>query len=607
MGDGSMSPSFGRYPPTSLAAPTDQAVAVWLRRLKVIGIVLPVLLIGAVDTIELTVVERFHVDGGHLALCVVSVLAVATFAVGMYFFIDHAYRVILRQNHELAAVNAVATAVNHDLDVDEIIGTALDSVLASSGALGVSITAPAPPSHPVPGDTATWQRIATPGAPDDREAGGTQPERAVDIPLLAGTSTVGTMRLRLPARTGGTGRLRPETLQTIGQQVGSAIRRAQLLADLQRGKREGHALYDVLLRISDQNSPLTTLTRVVGYARDLLHADEALLCLRQTPPGMAPLDPVPPGVVPSAGGVMCVTADGAQPCATRRAPCPLRQAARYPVAFSVALHGPGEPSSEIWLGRRCDVPFGRRDEGFLATLSELAVVALAHARMLENERHGAMLAERERIAREMHDSLAQVLGVTHLRLRALAGAPQVAGASQVAGELEDLADICQEAYRDVREAILGLHESSRPDRALLESLRAYVRKYSRHSGVATTLDSSLDHEPSLGPRCEVQVIRVIQEALTNIRKHSGARSATVRVSGTPEATVFVVEDDGSGFDPAAVPTDQDGFGLQSMRERMRLVNGSLTIDSAPGHGTRIIVGVPVQDRALHPSFEAVQV
>jgi signal transduction histidine kinase len=196
--------------------------------------------------------------------------------------------------------------------------------------------------------------------------------------------------------------------------------------------------------------------------------------------------------------------------------------------------------------------------------------------------------------------------VTHLRLRALATRPEVAGTAEVAGELEDLVDICQEAYRDVREAILGLHESSRTDRALLESLRAYVDKYSQQSGVRTTLDSAVANDLSLPPRCEVQVIRVIQEALTNVRKHSGARSAVVRVAQTPDTTTFVVEDDGHGFDPAAVPAERDGFGLQSMRERMRLVNGSLTIDSAPGRGTRVIVGITTPDRAMHPSFEAVE-
>jgi signal transduction histidine kinase len=88
------------------------------------------------------------------------------------------------------------------------------------------------------------------------------------------------------------------------------------------------------------------------------------------------------------------------------------------------------------------------------------------------------------------------------------------------------------------------------------------------------------------------VIRVIQEALTNVRKHSGATSAVVRVTESDSGTTFVVEDDGHGFDQDGSPADRDGFGLYTMHERMALLNGSLTIDSAPGRGTRVIALVP---------------
>ena len=88
------------------------------------------------------------------------------------------------------------------------------------------------------------------------------------------------------------------------------------------------------------------------------------------------------------------------------------------------------------------------------------------------------------------------------------------------------------------------------------------------------------------------MIRVIQEALTNVRKHSGAKSAVVRITESSAMTTFIVEDDGHGFDPGDSLFNRDGFGLFTMRERMGLINGSLTIDSAPGRGTRIIAIVP---------------
>jgi two-component system nitrate/nitrite sensor histidine kinase NarX len=215
-----------------------------------------------------------------------------------------------------------------------------------------------------------------------------------------------------------------------------------------------------------------------------------------------------------------------------------------------------------------------------------------------------VLDERGRIAREMHDSLAQVLGVTHLRLRALDARKDVRDNPEIAMELTQLADITQEAYRDVRESILGLRGSNRTERGLVDNLRAYLVKYSQQCDIATSLDSDLDHELALSPRCEVQVIRVIQEALTNVRKHSGASSAIVRITQSETMTTFVVEDFGHGFDLSDSLIDRDRFGLYTMRERMDLLNGSLTVDSAPGRGTRVIAVVPERS---HPRPAPIEV
>ena len=216
--------------------------------------------------------------------------------------------------------------------------------------------------------------------------------------------------------------------------------------------------------------------------------------------------------------------------------------------------------------------------------------------MRENGRQRAVLDERGRIAREMHDSLAQVLGVTHLRLRALDAREEVRDNPEISAELAEVADICQEAYQDVRESILGLRGSNTTERGLLDNLRAYLAKYSQQCDIATSLDSDLDQDLALSPRCEVQMIRVIQEALTNVRKHSGATSAIVRITESDSTTTFVVEDNGHGFDPGDSLIDRDRFGLYTMRERMDLLNGSLTVDSAPGRGTRVIADVPERGR-----------
>jgi two-component system nitrate/nitrite sensor histidine kinase NarX len=115
----------------------------------------------------------------------------------------------------------------------------------------------------------------------------------------------------------------------------------------------------------------------------------------------------------------------------------------------------------------------------------------------------------------------------------------------------------------------------------------------------------LEEEPRLSPKAEVQIIRVIQEALTNVRKHAAASSAVVRVSSEEAAVFFEIEDDGRGFDLARSLLDRDSrFGLQTMRERMELIGGTLSVDSAPGRGTRLVARVPGIAGANAPSAES---
>jgi two-component system nitrate/nitrite sensor histidine kinase NarX len=262
-------------------------------------------------------------------------------------------------------------------------------------------------------------------------------------------------------------------------------------------------------------------------------------------------------------------------------------------SVTVPVRGPEGSFGDVWLARHEDPPFDDGDRRFLATLAELGSIAIANAQLFEQLRNTATIAERGRIAREMHDGMAQVLGVTHLRLRALEAQPTVRDITDVHDEVADLADLCREAYSDVRESILGLRESSRVDRALMESLRSYLETYQRQSGIPTSLDAEGAEDIVLPSRYQVQILRVVQEALTNVRKHSGAGSAVVRIANGSEWVTFSIEDDGRGFDLGGTLLDRDsGFGLHTMRERMELIGGTLSIDSAPGRGTRVIARVP---------------
>lgn len=206
------------------------------------------------------------------------------------------------------------------------------------------------------------------------------------------------------------------------------------------------------------------------------------------------------------------------------------------------------------------------------------------------EQREATLAERERIARELHDSLAQVLGVTHLRLRAATGRPELADAHRVRDDLDDLATMVHEAYTDVRESILGLREASRTDRTLLQGIESSVSAFSRLSGIDASLTGP-DVAIPLDPDAEVQCLRIIQEALTNVRKHARASRVEVRVTASDTEATFSVDDDGQGFDSGGHSGD-DHYGLRSMRERAESIDGRLRVESRPGEGTRVELVLP---------------
>lgn len=390
---------------------------------------------------------------------------------------------------------------------------------------------------------------------------------------------------------------------------------AEVVTNLQRRQREGHAFYDVLLRISNQDPLADILADVARYGRDLTASDHVAVCLNAATTRSVQLDPTPAGGASPRDGVCIVPdAEGSYELHDLRFARSLYSSAELRERMQVQVHSSGRAFGEIWVGRTSAVSFEERHRQFLKTFSDIASIAVAGARMRESERQGAILAERERLARELHDSLAQVLGAVHLRLRALASRED-AVTTAIALELIELAEVCDEGYGDARGAILDLRESSRVGRDLIDSLRAYLEKYSSQSGIATSLQASPEHGLALPPRSEIQIIRVVQEALTNVRKHSGATAATVCVTEESGTVTFVVEDNGNGFDAPTVlddgsdfdaadgPSDGSGFGLHSMCERMELIGGTLLIDSASGRGTRVVAELPnVPARTPIPSI-----
>ncbi|MFQ5860891.1 MAG: GAF domain-containing protein [Dehalococcoidia bacterium] len=227
----------------------------------------------------------------------------------------------------------------------------------------------------------------------------------------------------------------------------------------------------------------------------------------------------------------------------------------------------------------------------LELMAEHIATAVENARLHEEVRTLAILTERERLAREMHDGLAQVLGYVNTKAQAvkeLLKAGQVEAAVQQMGQLEAAA---QETYDDVREGILALGTNGRK-RPFLESLKDYVERFSELSSLPTNLIIQGTPYP-FNPAVEVQLLRIAQEALANARKHAQASHVRVLLSFHSGGCRLVVEDDGHGFDPAHLARGPwPHLGLQSIQERAAAIDARFTLDTTPGKGTRVILDLP---------------
>lgn len=241
--------------------------------------------------------------------------------------------------------------------------------------------------------------------------------------------------------------------------------------------------------------------------------------------------------------------------------------------------------------------FDGEDEETLRRFATLAALAIENARLHRQIQALAVTEERERIAREMHDSLAQVLGYVNTKAQATEALLGSGQTERAMAQLGQLSAASRAAYADVREGILGLRASLGESRGFLPTLRDYLTQWQEQSGVVAVLltEPPEDFAPRLSPNAEVQLLRIIQEALANVRKHASASRAVVRLVMEQGELVASVEDDGAGFDPedlgrAMLPR----FGLATMRERAEAIGGTLTITSRLGAGTIVAARIPAE-------------
>ncbi|HEX6290868.1 MAG TPA: GAF domain-containing sensor histidine kinase [Herpetosiphonaceae bacterium] len=203
----------------------------------------------------------------------------------------------------------------------------------------------------------------------------------------------------------------------------------------------------------------------------------------------------------------------------------------------------------------------------------------------------AALEERNRIAREIHDTLAQGLAAITLHLEA-AEALAETKPDAVQRKIAQALSLARTSLHEARRSVLDLRAAPLEGHTLPDALRLLAQQTAEESGA----DLTVEIDPGIGrlpPALETGLYRIAQEALANMRKYAQAAHATLRLERLDPDLRLTVDDDGIGFDPALVtPTVQSGFGIKGMSERARLLGGQFALCSTPGTGTRVTATVP---------------
>jgi signal transduction histidine kinase/DNA-binding NarL/FixJ family response regulator len=260
----------------------------------------------------------------------------------------------------------------------------------------------------------------------------------------------------------------------------------------------------------------------------------------------------------------------------------------------------GKTIGLITVERQCADAF---DESDLETLESVAfqiATAIEHARLLRKTREMAIVDERTRLARDMHDGVAQNLA--YLLIQVDRCLNLVEEDSRLEAQLEQIGALLKQNIDELRRNIFDLRPVDLEGKSLFTVLENFVAEFGRRWNLQTSCTIQ-DKTPEVSPEVESSLYRILQEALSNARKHAQcSRLDVVLTTKKNETITLEIKDDGQGFDMTHASEyfqrgQSKGMGLISMRERTEYVGGKLTIDSQRGHGTRIVAELPLLGEA----------
>jgi signal transduction histidine kinase len=392
-----------------------------------------------------------------------------------------------------------------------------------------------------------------------------------------------------------------QALVVLAAQAGVAIDNARLYEEAERRSRRLEALRELAAGILGGEDLDAALGLAARRTRELVEGDLTTIALPSGPSQALVLEiadgrgaerlrglevPVQGSVSGEvlATGKTVVIADGAS---DQRVFRPVVEVGELGPAMFVPLRSGGQTFGALMVGRGRGRPsFADADVELMETFADQAAVAFRYASAQQQLQRLAVLEDRERIGRELHDGAIQALFAAGMNLQ---GTAMLARDPEIERRLEDVVGELDRVIRDLRNYIFGLRPGLLADRTLDSALRELAGELERRSGVTTVVEIDEQVASELAPRA-ADIVQFAREALSNVSRH--ARAATCRVSlrRDGDVVVFEVDDDGRGFDPERV---RQGHGLPNLSARAASLGGELQIRSDPAEGTTVSVRIPL--------------
>jgi signal transduction histidine kinase len=232
-------------------------------------------------------------------------------------------------------------------------------------------------------------------------------------------------------------------------------------------------------------------------------------------------------------------------------------------------------------------PFTQEDVDLLQRFADQAAIALEYARAQREAQRVAILEDRERIAKELHDGVIQSLFAVGMGLQ---GAALLSEDPEQAERIEGAVTEIDRVIRDLRNYIFGLRPGILADRQLDQALRQTAQEFEARSGIVTVVEIDETVAAELASSA-ADVLQATREALSNIGRHANATTCRVSLRREGASAVLEIDDDGRGFDPA---TARRGDGLTNLEQRAEALGGKATIESAPDQGTTVRLVIPLE-------------